>query len=229
MTLQTEYTADELLASHDYAEPLFAGGRPLPRRVRRRRHVRLAPHEGPRARHRGVAAAAPRAVRHRAARPAARHVARAVPERRPVAATSSSRASPEPIIATLTRIGTVEGFGSVIRNSVVPDLQTSVRRGDRTARRWRTSQRGLYEAHARDEAGHERRGRPQARCGSRHATSRSRTPSPRTRRRRMLERMGVAGPARRRSPTSPRSAPRPWPTACCPTTSTSTSSRSSSA
>ena len=26
MTLQIDYTADELLASHDYAEPLFAGG-----------------------------------------------------------------------------------------------------------------------------------------------------------------------------------------------------------
>ena len=26
MTAQLEYTSDELLASHDYAEPLFAGG-----------------------------------------------------------------------------------------------------------------------------------------------------------------------------------------------------------
>lgn len=60
---------------------------------------------------------------------------------------------PEPIISTLTRIGTVEGFGSMIRNAPVPDLQSTFEddvRGTALAH----LDRGLYEAHARDEAGH---------------------------------------------------------------------------
>jgi len=62
------------------------------------------------------------------------------------------RGAPEPIIAILTRIGTVEGFGSFLRFVPVPDLQplfvesiagTALAHLDR----------GLIEAHARDEAG----------------------------------------------------------------------------
>jgi hypothetical protein len=58
----------------------------------------------------------------------------------------------EPVIMTLTRIGTVEGFGAMIRHAAVPDRQrffadsiagTAVEHLDR----------GLFEAHARDEAG----------------------------------------------------------------------------
>jgi hypothetical protein len=58
----------------------------------------------------------------------------------------------EPTISTLTRIGTVEGFGAMIRHAVVPDRQrffvesiegTAIEHLDR----------GLFEAHARDEAG----------------------------------------------------------------------------
>jgi hypothetical protein len=60
----------------------------------------------------------------------------------------------EPMISTLTRIGTVEGFGALIRNAIVPDRQrffvesiegTAIEHLDR----------GLFEAHARDEAGWE--------------------------------------------------------------------------
>lgn len=60
----------------------------------------------------------------------------------------------EPMISTLTRIGTVEGFGAMIRHAVVPDRQrffaesiagTAIEHLDR----------GLFEAHARDEAGWE--------------------------------------------------------------------------
>lgn len=60
----------------------------------------------------------------------------------------------EPMILTLTRIGTVEGFGALIRHAIVPDRQrffdesiegTAVEHLDR----------GLFEAHARDEAGWE--------------------------------------------------------------------------
>jgi hypothetical protein len=58
----------------------------------------------------------------------------------------------EPMIMTLTRIGTVEGFGAMIRHANVPDRQrffdesiegTAIEHLDR----------GLFEAHARDEAG----------------------------------------------------------------------------
>jgi hypothetical protein len=58
----------------------------------------------------------------------------------------------EPAILTFTRIGTVEGFGAMIRNATVPDRQrffdesiagTAIEHLDR----------GLFEAHARDEAG----------------------------------------------------------------------------
>ncbi|HEY7439898.1 MAG TPA: hypothetical protein VIC35_10940 [Acidimicrobiia bacterium] len=60
----------------------------------------------------------------------------------------------EPIVSTLTRIGTVEGFGAMIRHAAVPDRQcffvesiegTAIEHLDR----------GLFEAHARDEAGWE--------------------------------------------------------------------------
>lgn len=64
---------------------------------------------------------------------------------------------PEPIISNLTRIGTVEGFGAMIRLSVVPDLPRCFDE-DVTGTAMAHLDRGLYEAHARDEAGHEDEG-----------------------------------------------------------------------
>jgi hypothetical protein len=59
---------------------------------------------------------------------------------------------PEPIIAILTRIGTVEGFGSMIRLSPIPDRHRCVAEDtDGTALAHLAG--GLFEAHARDEAG----------------------------------------------------------------------------
>jgi hypothetical protein len=58
----------------------------------------------------------------------------------------------EPTIAALTRIGTVEGFGSMIRGVSVDNLQQHfVESIDGTA--LDHLQKGLFEAHARDEAG----------------------------------------------------------------------------
>jgi hypothetical protein len=57
-----------------------------------------------------------------------------------------------PIIDVLTRIGTVEGFGSMIRYSVIPDLQRCFVEDVRGTAMDHLG-RGLYEAHARDEAG----------------------------------------------------------------------------
>ncbi len=61
---------------------------------------------------------------------------------------------PEPTISALTRIGTVEGFGSMIRAVSVENMQSHfVESIDGTA--IQHLQRGLFEAHARDEAGWE--------------------------------------------------------------------------
>jgi hypothetical protein len=60
----------------------------------------------------------------------------------------------EPTISSLTRIGTVEGFGSMIRAVKVDDMQSHFDEsiaGTAAAH----LQHGLFEAHARDEAGWE--------------------------------------------------------------------------
>jgi hypothetical protein len=57
-----------------------------------------------------------------------------------------------PIIDTLTRIGTVEGFGAVIRDLTIPDLKRCFIEDVRGTAMDHLS-RGLFEAHGRDEAG----------------------------------------------------------------------------
>ncbi|HVT77445.1 MAG TPA: hypothetical protein VHD87_10475, partial [Acidimicrobiales bacterium] len=58
----------------------------------------------------------------------------------------------EPMISTLTRVGTVEGFGAYLRYSPIPDLQEHfVEPIKGTAMAHLGG--GLFEAHARDEAG----------------------------------------------------------------------------
>ena len=63
----------------------------------------------------------------------------------------------EPTISSLTRIGTVEGFGSLIRNVRVDDLQSHFDESIAGAAVAHLQQ-GLFEAHARDEAGWEDEG-----------------------------------------------------------------------
>ncbi len=59
----------------------------------------------------------------------------------------------EPIVRALTIISIVEGFGAIIRDVKVPDLASAlVEPIDGTA--LAHLDRGLFEAHARDEAGH---------------------------------------------------------------------------
>ena len=103
--------------------------RALPRRVRRGRHLRLAPHGQPLAGHRRVGGAAGRAVRHaRCSTSRSRRGPR-------TSRTSSSRssccatASPNRPISELTRIGTVEGFGAMLRHLPMPDFDACLRRG----------------------------------------------------------------------------------------------------
>jgi hypothetical protein len=63
----------------------------------------------------------------------------------------------DPIVRALTTIAIVEGFGAVIRDVRVPELGALVREPvDGTA--LAHLERGLFEAHARDEAGHRNEG-----------------------------------------------------------------------
>jgi hypothetical protein len=156
MSTQTEYTETELLATADIAEPLIAGG------------VRC--HGGfdsdgryisPRTANRAPAIKAWQAA----------HSAQfgtdlldpplsAWPEHYPSvdqARMLIGNGIPEPVITTLTRIGTVEGFGAMIRHSFIPDFAAHFVEDVRGTAMSHLG-RGLYEAHARDEAGFEDEG-----------------------------------------------------------------------
>jgi hypothetical protein len=63
----------------------------------------------------------------------------------------------EPIIRLLTEIAIVEGFGAMIRELPVPSLKSFVRE-EVTGTALEHLSRGLFEAHARDEAGWEQEG-----------------------------------------------------------------------
>ncbi len=97
-----------------------------------------------------------------------------------------------PVITTLTRIGTVEGFGAMIRHSAIDDMQRFFDddiSGTATAH----LSRGLLEAHARDEAGFaSEAGHKEMWFAARdvafdHPVTEDETE-------RMMERMGIAGP-----------------------------------
>jgi hypothetical protein len=151
-TLRTEWTRDELLTSHPVAEPLVAGG------------VRC---------HGGFddtgAYVSPRTANRWEAIRAwqEQHREQFGTELLDIPLDSWPEAYPnveqagfllengvrDPIVASLTRIGTVEGFGSMIRYSLIPDFQACFDeevRGTAIAH----LDGGLFEAHARDEAGY---------------------------------------------------------------------------
>ena len=63
----------------------------------------------------------------------------------------------EPVTRALTTIAIVEGFGARIREVSVPDFDAEIEESvEGTALAHLTS--GLFEAHARDEAGHRDQG-----------------------------------------------------------------------
>ncbi len=151
-TAQLEYTEGELLASHDHAEPLFAGG------------VRC--HGGfddegfyvsPRTRYRRPAITAWEEKRVEDFGTARLDIPLdSWPESFPNVAQTKlllRHGVAEPTIASLTRIGTVEGFGGMLRLLPIPDFASCFEEdiaGTATAH----IGGGLFEAHARDEAGH---------------------------------------------------------------------------
>lgn len=153
MNEQIEFTADELLMDHDFAEPLFANG--------------IKCHGGfdeagryvsPRTRFRAPAIEAWEAKRVAVTgTPMLDIPLESWPESFPNIAQSKfliRNGAPEPTISALTRIGTVEGFGAMLRYLPLPDMQQIMVediRGTATDH----IRKGLFEAHARDEAGWE--------------------------------------------------------------------------
>ena len=152
-TLQTEFTEQELLLDAAVAEPLIAGGvrchggfddegRYVSPRMRFRGPGIVAWQE----KHREEFGAEPMDIpletwpAHFPSVEQARYLI--------------DQGVPEPLIATLTRIGTVEGFGANIRLLQPGDLQPSF---DESIKGTAIDHlgRGLFEAHGRDEAGWE--------------------------------------------------------------------------
>ncbi len=152
-TQQVEFEGDELLESHPIAEPLIAGG------------VRChggfddsGSYVSPRTAKRGPAICAWQAKH---AREFGTELLDAPLDAWPGHYPNVAQARfllqqdiVRPMITTLTRIGTVEGFGAGIRRAAVQNIQRFFAediRGTATAH----LDKGLYEAHARDEAGFE--------------------------------------------------------------------------
>src|SRR3954469_11432849 len=150
---QLEFTEDELLADHDFAEPLIANG------------VRChggfdadGTYVSPRTLNRAPAIAAWEANRRaRAGTDPLELPLDTWPANFPNIEQSKfliAKGVPGPTISALTRIGTVEGFGAMLRYQTLPDFQGLF---DDDIRGTATEhiRKGLFEAHARDEAGWE--------------------------------------------------------------------------
>jgi hypothetical protein len=219
-TAQVTYSQDELLASHDYAEPLLAGG------VRCHGGFdETGSYVSPRTLHRVPAIEAWQAQRaEQFGTPLLDVALDRWPEHYPNVAQARfliEAGVREPIISTLTRVGTVEGFGGMIRHSVLPDLQSCFEE-DVRGTAMDHLHGGLYEAHARDEAGHEdQAGHKEMWFAARDIAFEDPVTEDETVV--MLERMGIARPGSGGQVDVARCAPTPWPTGCCPTTWTSTS------
>jgi hypothetical protein len=149
--LATEYTEQELLATHPIAEPLIVAG------------VRChggfgadGAYVSPRTRFRTTAIEAWQ--RHHQETFATEILDVPLdtwPEHYPNVAQAKyllAEGVRDPLVATLTRIGTVEGFGAVIRTCNVENIQQFVA-DDVSGTALSHLDRGLLEAHARDEAG----------------------------------------------------------------------------
>jgi hypothetical protein len=150
-TAQTEFTPAELLSDHDIAEPLVVGG--------------VLCHGGfddtgryvsPRTRYRWPAIEAWEEQRQaQFSTPILDVPLDTWPENFPNVAQSKlliRAGAPQAIISALTRIGTVEGFGGMLRLLPVPDVARSFDE-DVAGTAVAHIGRGLFEAHARDESG----------------------------------------------------------------------------
>src|SRR4051794_38417578 len=154
--MQVDWSYDELLETHPVAEPLIAGG------VRCHGGVQGdGTYVSPRTKNRWPAI---RAWQQQRAEQFGTELLDIALDTWPGAYPTVDQAKfllregvREPIIGRLTQIGTVEGFGSMIRYSPIPDLQACFVEDIRGTATWHLG-RGLYEAHARDEAGYKSEG-----------------------------------------------------------------------
>jgi hypothetical protein len=148
------YSGEELLRSVDYDEPLIADG------VRCHGGFVAGRYQSPRSAERGPAIAAWQAALRARGVPLIEIPASSVPPHYPSAPQAVlllREGVREPLVRTLTTIAIIEGFGAMIRDQRVPDLARCVREPlDGTATAHLAV--GLFEAHARDEAGHRREG-----------------------------------------------------------------------
>lgn len=155
-TEQLTFSEAELLATHDVTEPLIAG--------------RILCHGGfdadgryvsPRTKHRAPAITAWQdAHRERFGTELLDVALETWPEHYPNVAQARyllSEGIGDLLALTLTRIGTVEGFGAMVRHLPVPDFRQTLA-DDVAGTALAHLDRGLFEAHARDEAGYESEG-----------------------------------------------------------------------
>ena len=151
---QLAYSPDELLASVAYDEPLIAGD------VRCHGGFVAGRYVSPRTAHRVPAIAAWQAQLGAAGHPLVDVPAALIPPHYPNAEQAKlllREGVQEPLTRTLTTIAIIEGFGAMIRDQPVPDLTRCVKETlDGTAVAHLAT--GLFEAHARDEAGHRTEG-----------------------------------------------------------------------
>jgi len=149
------YAPEELLASGDYAEPLIANG------VRCHGGFEAdGRYRSPRVIHRVPAIRSWQAQLARSGDDLVEIPAALVPPQYPNVAQAKlllRNGAREPIVRALTIISIVEGFGAMIRDVEVPDLdELIVEPYDGTALAHLRS--GLFEAHARDESGYREEG-----------------------------------------------------------------------
>jgi hypothetical protein len=150
-TAQTEYTEAELLADHEIEEPLVVDGT--------RCHGGFD-HDGryvsPRTKYRWPAIDSwEERRRSQFSTPILDVPLETWPENFPNVEQSRlliRAGAPEPTISALTRIGTVEAFGAMLRHLPIPDFQRSFDE-DITGTAIAHIDGGLFEAHARDESG----------------------------------------------------------------------------
>jgi len=152
-TEQVEFTETELLMDHAFAEPLFANGE--------RCHGGFddeGTYVSPRTRFRAPAIEAWEEHRLEQSGTAPLEIPLDTwPQNFPNIEQSKfliRKGAPEPTISALTRIGTIEGFGAMLRYVTLPPMQplfTDSIVGTATDH----IRKGLFEAHARDEAGFE--------------------------------------------------------------------------
>ena len=150
-TLQTEFTEAELLADHDIVEPLVAEGVRCHGGFDDDGQLRLAPDQVPVP---AIEAWEEQRVE-QFSTPILDVPLETWPENFPNVEQSKfllRHGAPGPTITALTRIGTVEGFGAMLRILPIPDFSRCFDE-DIAGTAIAHIDNGLFEAHARDEAG----------------------------------------------------------------------------